>query len=89
MPLSINVKKKIDRIDKLVIRIAERLLEVLGQNLVKLETIEGWDGSNIRIIVKEKTDEVIEKIINTISKIEEKEGKIGVIVPDIVSLDEI
>ena len=62
----------------------KRLKEKLGNTIVSVEAFEGWDGSNVRIVVKEASMDTVKKVIETIQKVEEEVGKPGLFIPDVV-----
>ena len=88
MPLKLMVKETVSQTDSLIIKLFEILMKKLGDTLLLVESYEGWDGSNVRIIVRVKNDEIIEKIFDAIEKVEREYGTAGKIIPDIVTPDE-
>mgnify|MGYP000707543814 CR=1 FL=1 len=76
-------KRKIGLDSALAIEIAKRLHKILGDKLVAVNTIDGFDGSNIRIVVKGKTFEDIKKIMKIIGEVEEEFDAHGKILPEI------
>ncbi len=86
MPLQIILPEEITDMDKLVLRLTEELLSKFGGVIVRAERIDGWDGSNVRIVVK--NIDLLEEIIREIGEFESKLGIVGTIIPEIVSEDE-
>jgi len=84
---TLEIKIKID-IGDILPHLRSTLLEILGENLIKVECHDGWDGSNVKIVVKVKSDEVVEKIFDAIESIERRFGIPGKIIPDIVTPNE-
>jgi len=72
--------------DKVVLRLTEYLLDKFGNLIVRVERFEGWDGSNVRIVVRDIN--LLEEIIREIGEFESKLGILGTIIPSIVSEDE-
>jgi len=56
--------------------------------MVSVESVEGWDGSNVRIVLKEVTPSLIDKVIDIIWEVEEEIGEHGLFIPDVVALNE-
>ncbi|RLE67542.1 MAG: hypothetical protein DRJ45_09320 [Thermoprotei archaeon] len=77
-------EKKNSLDSSLAIELAKKLREVLGDKLIALNTTNGFDGSNVRIIVKNKTFEDNRKIMQVIGEIEEKFDIHGKILPEIL-----
>jgi len=90
LPVSILVKHNLAMpLDDAVLLLSRKLFCVLSNNLLLVESFEGADGSNVRIVVKEKDDDVIEAILKVVSDVENELGVVGLIFPDIVTQDEI
>ena len=81
-------EKSIEKED-IILELARELRRELGGELVGVESFSGSDGSNIRIIVRYKTWEVIDKIIKAIWRFEKKKGIEGTILPEINDLKEL
>ena len=77
-------KRKIGLDSALAIEIAKRLHKILGDKLVAVNTIDGFDGSNIRIVVKGKTFEDVKKIMKIIGEVEEEFDAHGKILPEVI-----
>ena len=88
MPLKIVVRKQMTEMDIALAKLFPKLVEILNDNLLAVESFDGWDGSNVRIVVRTKEDEVIEKIFDAIEKVEQELDVPGTIIPDIVTPDE-
>ena len=90
MPITVLIKKTLQKpIDNAVLLISKKLIPVLGENLLLVESFDGADGSNVRIVVKEKTDSVIDAVLRVVGEVEDELGVVGLIFPDIVTPDEI
>ena len=89
MPLKLIVKKTISQMDTLIMKLFEILIKKLRSTLLLVETYDGWDGSNVRIIVKVKNDDIVEKIFDAIEQVEREFGSPGKIIPDIVTQNEL
>ena len=90
MPITVLIKKTLQKpIDNAVLLISKKLIPVLGENLLLVESFDGADGSNVRIVVKEKTDSVIDAVLRVVGDVEDELGVVGLIFPDIVTPDEI
>jgi len=83
------VVSNVESMDIILAHIFSKLVENLGSNIVLVESIDGWDGSNVRIVVRHKTDEVIDKIFDSIEEVERKYSSPATIIPQIVSQDEV
>ena len=71
-------------IDKQVIKeLFDKLKNVLGDNLVSVESFNGADGENVKIVVREKNWEVIDKIMEEIWRLETERNLEGKIIPSI------
>ena len=77
-------KEKAGLSSDLIIEIARRLREALGDRLVALDSVNTPDGSNVRIVVRDKTFEDVKKIMKIIGEIEEKHDIHGKILPEII-----
>jgi len=89
MPLKLIVHEPISPLDNIVIKLFEVLIRELDDILLLIESHDGWDGSNVRVVVKVKSDEVIEKVFDAIERVERELGLPGKIIPDIVTPDEV
>lgn len=78
--------EKPTELDVIIIELANYLFKRFGNKILKIERIDGWDGSNIRIVVRDYsiTDELIDAII----EFESEKGIVGTILPDIIDEDE-
>jgi len=88
MPLKIMLTRDVREIDYTILNLAKKLFTKLGQNIISIETIDGWDGSNVRIVVKEASIETVKKIVKAIRELENEIGKPGIIIPDVVEQNE-
>ena len=68
--------------DGIVLELAQRLLELFGGDICSVERIDGWDGSNVRIVVR--NIDIEDRIIDAIVEFEEERGILGTILPEIV-----
>jgi len=66
-------EKKLE-IEDIIIEIAHRLRRILGGQLVVVESIDGPDGENIKIIVREKNWETIDKIMEEIWRMKSRKA---------------
>jgi len=80
--------RDVREIDYTILNLAKKLFTKLGQNIISIETIDGWDGSNVRIVVKEASIETVKKIVKAIRELENEIGKPGIIIPDVVEQNE-
>ena len=74
-------EKKSDMED-LFIKLASRLRHILGDNLVSIESFAGPNGENVKIIVREKTWNVIDKVMEEVWRLEVEENIEGEILPN-------
>ncbi len=81
-------EKSIEKED-IILELARELRRELGGELVGVESYSGPDGSNVRIIVRDKTWEVVDKVIEAIWRFEKKKGIEGTILPEINDLKEL
>ena len=79
--------KKIDKLSDVTLDLTRRLINLLGDNLVSVESSSECDF-NIRIILKRKTWDIVERILKIIEKVEEEHGIIGKIMPEILEIGE-
>jgi len=86
--LKIFFPEKRDRIEDIIIELAPRLRRNLGSTLVGIESFDGCDGENMKIIVREKTWDVMEKIMEIIWAVEVEKNIEGRIFPSIEGLYE-
>ena len=88
MPLRLIVREPLSYLDDIIIKLFEVLMKKLSNTLILVESYDSWDGSNVKIVVKVKSDEVVEKIFDAIESIERRFGIPGKIIPDIVTPNE-
>jgi len=88
MPTIIHKEGQLKGNDARILKIAEKLLSELGDLVVSVESINGWDGPNVRIILKKVSPELIDKVIDAIWAVEEEIGKHGIFIPNIIDLEE-
>jgi len=69
-----------------VSRLEQYLTRKFGNVIVRVERFDGWDGSNVRIVVRDIG--LLEEIIKAIGEFEAKLGITGTIIPSVVSEDE-
>ncbi|MHA1588991.1 MAG: hypothetical protein ACTSVA_00115, partial [Candidatus Njordarchaeales archaeon] len=74
MPLKLIVHEPISPLDNIVIKLFEVLIRELDDILLLIESHDGWDGSNVRVVVKVKSDEVVEKVFDAIERVERELG---------------
>ena len=86
MTLQIILPDCITEMDKTVLRLAEFLIDRFGNVIVRVERFDGWDGSNVRIVVRDIG--LLEEVIKAIGEFEAKLGITGTIIPSVVSEDE-
>jgi len=75
--------------DTAILKLAERIFEALGDMVVSVESIDGWEGSNVRIVLKELKPNIIDKIMEIIWEVEEEIGKHGIFIPEVVKQNEL
>ena len=85
MPVKILVSKP-TTLDNIVLHLSACLLERFGDNIVCVERIDDWEGSNVRIVVRDIRR--MREIIEAIARFEEERGIVGTIIPEILSEDE-
>ena len=88
MSIRIFLKKPYTKRDKVILEIAEKLFGEMSENIVGLESRDSWDGANLRIIVRDDTSDIIDKIMEIVYKEIEKHDALGEIIPEIVRSDE-
>jgi len=81
--LKIFFPEKEIELEDIIIELAHHLRQVLGRNLVCVESFDGPDGENVKIVVREKTWEVVDRIMEEIWRIEVEKGIEGKILPSI------
>ena len=85
MPVKILVSKP-TTLDNIVLHLSACLLERFGDNIVCVERIDDWEGSNVRIVVRDIRR--MREIIEAIARFEEERGIVGTIIPEIVKENE-
>ena len=88
LPVAVVLMKRFADFDSIVILLAKRLFEKLDGIILRVESFSGFDGSNVRIVVSDKSDHVVDKILEVIGEVERTLGIAGRIIPDIVTPDE-
>ena len=83
--MKLNVRGRKKNLEKL----RKKLRDLLGENIISVELIDGWDGSNVRIVVKEASMEVVRKVVEAIKEVEEEIGEPGTFIPDVVEEHEL
>ena len=86
MTLQVVLPRKPTKLDSIILHLATYLFERYGDVIVRVERIDGWDGCNVRIVIRDLGK--MREIIEAIAKFEEERGILGTIIPDIVSEDE-
>ena len=72
---------------EVVIDLSKRLLEIFGERLIAVTTIEGFDGSNVRVVLRGKTFDDVRRVMDVVGEIEEKYDMHGKILPEVVGED--
>jgi len=85
--LKVIVTGKYDKKDHIVLKIAVKLLEKFSDVVVGVERVDGWDGANLRVIVREESPELVDRIIDAIYDVVEELGVYGEVVPEIVQAE--
>ena len=80
--MQIRFPKRPTKLDYIILALAQRLLERFKDKICSIERIDGWDGSNVRIVVREEGFE--DEIIEAITEFEEERGILGTILPEII-----
>ena len=86
MALQITLPKKPTKLDSIILQLTTFLLDRFGDVIVRVERIDGWDGCNVRIVVRDLGRMC--EIIDAIAEFEEEKNIAGAIIPDVVSVDE-
>jgi len=68
MPIKLIPREKITKLDKIVFKLTEKLTKNLGDLVVLVESIDGWDGSNVRIVLKKVDTEIINKVLISLAR---------------------
>ena len=89
MPILVKVVNKVRKEDLRILKLAEFLIDFLGDDFVSLEAVDLPDGSNVRIVLRRLDDDVIDKALEAIKKAEAEIGEPGIFIPDLVSIDEL
>ncbi|MGQ4893867.1 MAG: hypothetical protein ACP6IQ_04495 [Candidatus Njordarchaeia archaeon] len=88
MAIRISITRGEKNLAKILLELAKGLINVLGDNLLVVESYDGSDGSNVKIVVRKKDWATIEKIFSVIKDIETELNILGEILPEIFSYDE-
>jgi len=86
MGLRVVLPRRISSLDEIVMKLAGYLMKKFEGVILYVEHFEGWDGSNVRIVVSDVG--YAEEVIDAVFEFEKKHGIIGTIIPEIVSKDE-
>ena len=88
LPILIYKRGDYKREDSIVIKLAEVLFDRLGDLVVSVESYEGCDGSNIKIVLKDVEPGIIDRVMDIIWETEVEIGEHGKIIPKILSFEE-
>lgn len=72
--------------DSVFRELTEHLKRRLGDAIVRVERVDGWDGSNVRIVVRDLR--VADAVIDAIIEFEKERGILGLIAPEVRGVDE-
>jgi len=86
--LYVRLRGKYGKIEKIALKVAEALFEKFP-GVMGLESVDSWDGANLRIIVSRDDPDLIDRLMERVFEIIDKYGEIGNIVPEIVRFDEL
>lgn len=89
MPLRLLVTPRVTDVDILAGELAKRLLVEFGDRLVRVESGEFWDGSNVRVVLRDLRAEDVERVVRIAGEVERRHGRLGVMVVDVVSEEEV
>jgi len=89
MSITIFIKKQYTDRDKVILEIAKELFREMSNNIIGLESRDSWDGANLRIIVKDDSSKVIDKIMEIVYKEIERNNAYGEIIPEIVKASDL
>jgi len=64
MPIIVYKKGRLNSKDTRVLKLADRLISELKDLFVSVESIDGRDGSNVRIILRDVSPELIDRVID-------------------------
>ena len=87
MPISLLLREKFDEFDSLILMISRELLENLRDIIVRVDSFD--DCPAVRVVVREKNWEVIDRILETVRGFEKKHGLDTPIIVHIDEADEI
>jgi len=87
MPISLLLREKFNEFDRLVLMISKELLENLRDIIVRVDSFD--DGPAVRVVVREKNWEVIDRILETVRGFEERHSLDTPIIVHIDEADEI
>ncbi|MEX0568405.1 MAG: hypothetical protein Q6363_004490 [Candidatus Njordarchaeota archaeon] len=88
MPISLYVRKKFVDFDKIVAVFATNLLRRLGDKIVSVESVENWNGCNVRVVVRDKAWDVVDAVLSIAREVEKKFGYDEALIVDIVDIEE-
>ncbi len=79
--------EELQEIDDVTLRdLKDYLLEKLGDEVLCVERISGWDGSNVRIVIRDLDS--LEDVMEAVEEFERERGILGTIAPEVVLIDE-
>ena len=82
-------KKDVGLNNTLIIEIAKRLYNIFGDRLIAVNTIDAFDGSNVRIVIKGKNFDDTRKVMEVIEEIEDAFDAHGKILPEIIGVENV
>ena len=89
MPLKLLVRAKVTDVDILVGILADKLLRMFRDRLVCVETGDFWDGCNVRVVLRNLTDEDAEKVIKIAGEVEREHNCPGCLIVDVIDARDI
>ncbi|MEX2689128.1 MAG: hypothetical protein Q6351_002240 [Candidatus Njordarchaeum guaymaensis] len=89
LAIRISITRGEKNLAKILLELAKGLINVLGDNLLVVESYDGSDGSNVKIVVRKKDWATIEKIFSVIKDIETELNIPGEILPEIERIGEL
>ena len=83
MSVRIFLNKTYTKRDSIILHIAAELFKKLSGIVIGLEAQETWDGANLRIIVRDDSAEIIDRIMEIVYAEIDRHNAYGEIIPEI------
>jgi len=86
LSLRVRLHGEYGRTEKIVLKIADVLFEEFPE-VIGVESVDSWDGANLRVIVSRDDPDLIDRLMESIYRIIDEHGELGNIIPEIVRVE--